>query len=72
MGEDRLLTLAEASEITGYTQRRLRQLAHNKTLPADLYGKTWLVKETVLNRFMETHQPARGRPKGSKNKPANS
>ena len=69
MGEDRLLTLAEAAGITGYTQRRLRQLAHDKKLPADLYGKTWLVRESVLDRFVSEHRPRLGRPRGSKNKP---
>lgn len=68
MGEDRLLTLAEVSEVTGYTQRRLRQLAAKKTLPAELYGKTYLVRESVLDRFRETYQPDRGRPRGSKNR----
>lgn len=68
MGEDRLLTLAEASEVTGYTQRQLRRLAHDKVLPAELYGKTYLVWESALDRFRETYQPDRGRPRGSKNK----
>lgn len=65
MKEDRLITLAEASGITGYTQRRLRQLAEKKVLPADKYGKTWLVKESVLDQFRETHHPTTGRPRGS-------
>lgn len=69
MGEDRLLTLAEASEITGYTQRRLRQLAEKKVLPADLYGKTYLVKQSALDRFRETYHPGRGRPRGSRKQP---
>jgi excisionase family DNA binding protein len=69
MGEDRLLTLAEAATITGYTQRRLRQLAAKHVLPADKFGKTYIVRESALNRFIETHQPAIGRPRGSRNKP---
>lgn len=67
MEDDPLRTLAEASEITGYTQRRLRQLAQNGVLPADLYGKTYLVKQSALDRFQETHRPTRGRPRGSRN-----
>jgi hypothetical protein len=69
MGEERLFTLAEASEITGYTQRRLRQLAARGVLTADLYGKTYLVKESVLDRFRETHHPKVGRPRGSRKSP---
>jgi len=69
MGEDRLFTLAEVARDTGYTQRRLRQLAEAGTLPATKYGKTYLVKESALDSFKATHQPATGRPRGSKNRP---
>ena len=68
MGEDRLFTLAEAATITGYTQRRLRQLVRKKILPADLYGKTYVVRESTLDQFVSEHRPTTGRPRGSKNK----
>lgn len=72
MGEERLFTLTEVADKTGYTPRRLRQLVRDNVLPADLYGKTWLVKESALNTFVAEHHPDRGRPRGSKNRPTDS
>lgn len=61
-----MFTLAEVAEETGYTQRRLRQLAEKGALPATKYGKTYLVKESALSQFKETHHPTTGRPRGSR------
>ncbi len=66
MGEERLFTLAEVAEDTGYTQRQLRRLAAKGVLPADKYGKTYLVKQSALDRFTREYQPSTGRPRGSK------
>lgn len=68
MGEDELLTLTKAAEETGFTSRRLRQLAEEKVLPARKYGHTWLVHRSVLARFLAEHQPTTGRPRGSRNR----
>lgn len=70
MSEDELLTLAVAAAETGYTSARLRQLADKGILPATLYGKVWLVRRDDLARFTAEHKPTRGRPRGSRNKPA--
>jgi excisionase family DNA binding protein len=70
MGEDELLTLSKVAEETGFTPRRLRQLAEKKLLPAELYGRTYLVKRTDLTRFLAEHKPTTGRPRGSRNRPA--
>lgn len=67
--EDRLLTLADVSGQTGYTQRRLRQLAEKGVLKAELLGKTYVVRESALTRFLSEHRPKTGRPRGSKNRP---
>jgi len=66
--EDELLTITKAAEESGFTPRRLRQLAHDRVLPAKLYGKTWLVSRPALLRFLSEHQPKTGRPRGSRNR----
>lgn len=68
-GEDELLTIADAAKESGFTPRRLRQLAEDGALPAKKYGKTWLVKRPAFQRFLTEHQPKTGRPRGSKNRP---
>lgn len=67
--EDELLTLTTAAQESGFTPRRLRQLAADGALGAKLYGKTYLVSRANLRRFLEDHQPKTGRPRGSKNRP---
>ena len=69
MGEDRLLTLAELAAHGDFTQRRLRQLAADGVLPADKYGKTYLVKQSAWDQFKTTYHPTTGRPRGSRNRP---
>jgi hypothetical protein len=65
---DELLTLTVAATETGYTPERLRQLARSGDLPAKLYGKTWLVQRSALRRFISSHHPTTGRPRGSRNR----
>lgn len=67
--EDDLLTLIEAATVSGYTAERLRQFAANGTMPAKQYGRQWLVQRAALTRFMASHKPTTGRPRGSKNRP---
>lgn len=69
MAEDELLTFAKVAEETGYSSARLRQLAARGELPAKLYGKTWLIQRTDLEKFLAEHHPRTGRPRGSKNRP---
>ncbi len=66
--EDELLTLTVAAKESGFTPRRLRQLAHDRVLDAKLYGNTWVVSRSALTRFLAEHQPKTGRPRGSRNR----
>lgn len=57
-----LLTTAQAAEILGLDQSRVRHFILEGRLRAEKYGKTWLIREAVLTRFQEQQRPA-GRPK---------
>lgn len=66
--DDELLTLTKAADETGYTTGRLRQMARKDGLPAKKYGSVWLIERGELLRYLEAHQPSRGRPRGAKNR----
>lgn len=68
-GDDELLTLTVAAHESGFTPRRLRQLAKDQVLPAKLYGKVWLVSRPKFRQFLAEYKPRTGRPRGSKNRP---
>ena len=69
MSEDReLLTLTKAADLTGYSTGRLREMARKEGLPAEKFGNTWVIERGDLVRYLEAHQPTRGRPRGAKNR----
>lgn len=69
MSEEELVTLTTVAKETGYSRERLRQFAAKGELPAQLLGKTWVVKRSDVSRFLSEHHPKTGRPRGSRNRP---
>lgn len=48
-----LLTLAEAQELTGLSRAILREAISSRKLKAQVIGKSWRVKYTDLERYVE-------------------
>lgn len=70
-GEDELLTLVQAAKESGYSPESLRLFAaKGKIDGAKQYGRQWLIHRTALRRFLSQHHPTTGRPRGSRNRPA--
>lgn len=64
--EDKLLSLNEAAEQSGYEVSALRRLAILKRLPAKKVGRQWVITQSQLNKFMssENYRPKQvGRPR---------
>lgn len=59
----RLLTVREAAERLGVDVSRIRVLIGAGRLPADKFGRDWLIKEKDLSAFAAVPRVA-GRPKG--------
>ncbi|KYC40005.1 hypothetical protein WA1_29035 [Scytonema hofmannii PCC 7110] len=53
VGEKLLLTIAEAQELTGLPRQILRDAITEGTLKAKLIGRTWRIKRSDLEEFVE-------------------
>jgi hypothetical protein len=50
---DKIITLREASELSGYNQDYLGSLIRNKTIGGQKMGRNWFVTERTLLEFMK-------------------
>ena len=50
---DKIITLREASELSGYNQDYLGSLIRNKTIGGQKMGRNWFVTENTLLEFMK-------------------
>lgn len=57
-----MLTTAEVAERLQVTQRRVQALIKDKRLPAERYGRAWLVQRTDLEAFIAKWDRRPGRP----------
>jgi excisionase family DNA binding protein len=62
MGEakDEQITVTEAAALYGFSTSWIRILLERGKVPGRLYGKTWLVSQTTLAKYLE-NRPPRGR-----------
>jgi hypothetical protein len=51
--EDRLLSLSEAAKLSPYTQEYLSLLARKRRIAAVKIGRTWMMTERELRRYVE-------------------
>lgn len=60
--EGKLLSLAEAAEISKYEASALRRLAIKGNLPAQKIGKQWVISRAKLDKWMasEDYHPGKG------------
>jgi len=57
-----LISLREASEITGLSSDHLRRLAEQGIIGAKKIGRNWITTKEALSDYIEKRRP-RGRPK---------
>ena len=57
-----LISLEEASEISGLSNDHLRRLAEQGKLDAKKIGRNWITTKEAITYYMEKRKP-RGRPK---------
>ena len=55
--QDRLLSLREAAKMTPYTQEYLSLLARKRRIAAVKVGRTWMITETELHRYLREVGP---------------
>lgn len=56
--EDRLLTLAELATYLHMTQKTVRALAENGTIPGKLIGKEWRFRRASIDSWLESQEKA--------------
>lgn len=57
--QDRLLSLSEAAKMTPYTQEYLSLLARKRRIAAVKVGRTWMVTEREVHRYLKEAQGGR-------------
>jgi len=53
--EAEILTLAEASKLTPYTQEYLSLLARKGSIGAFKLGRNWVITKKALNEYLKAH-----------------
>ena len=59
----RLISLAEAAEMSGFSQGHLRLLAKQKKIWATKIGRDWLTTEEAVNAYLATDRRPGPKPK---------
>lgn len=60
---EQLITLAEAVELSGFTQSHLRLLARQGKLWARKLGRDWLTTEAAVKEYLATERKTGPKPK---------
>lgn len=63
-----MIGTSEAAAVSGYSQNRIRQLVKSGKLRAISVSGIFVIAPKDLERFLERHRPATGRPKGARNR----
>lgn len=58
-----MLTVADAAQRLGVSERRVRQYIEESRLPAQKFGRDWLIREEDLSAFSQQERKT-GRPAG--------
>lgn len=62
---DKLISLAEASQISNLSQDHLRRLAEQGKLKAQKIGRNWVTTKEAVEEYLQNRRPP-GRPKKKK------
>jgi hypothetical protein len=70
MEDEELVLVAEAARETGYSAEWLRQLIDAGKVRGKRVGRFYVMPKTEVSRLRKEPRSRRGRPRGSKNRPA--